>query len=432
VAAAGRAFEQAVRVRGFVGYHEAWGWARGVNDAIDSIDRLLEAGRAAEVIGLSESGLQSLSKTIESVDDSDGHFGGLRDRLQDLHYQACLEAGPEPVDLAKRLFRYELDGEFDVFYEAVERYAKILGKEGMKAYRKVAEAEWAKVPERTEEEDHHASFRHNRVARMMETLARVSGDVEGQVAVMSRDLSSAYQYWRIAGVYREAGQSDQALSWAEKGIKAFPTHTDPRLREFAAEEYHRRRRHEDALNLMWPEFAERPYLEKYQALEKHAKRAGTWPEWRERALAEIRARIAKAKEKARGQVRDRWMPVEVDHSVIVEIFLSEGSVEDAWQEALAGGCSDHLWLRLAALREDEHPEDAASIYRMHAESAIDATSGGRYEEPVKFLIKAAAAMQRAGQSVEFTAQLEALQTKFKLKRNFLKRVEEKRKSLYLS
>ena len=79
-------------------------------------------------------------------DDSDGHFGMLRDRLQDLHYQACQEARPDPVELARRLFQWELHSDFDVFYGAVARYAKILGAKGMKVYQELAEAEWEKVP----------------------------------------------------------------------------------------------------------------------------------------------------------------------------------------------------------------------------------------------------------------------------------------------
>ena len=47
------------------------------------------------------------------------------------------------------------------------------------------------------------------------------------------------------------------------------------------------------MQIMWAEFSERPFLDTYNTLEKHPKRSGTWPDWRERALAEIRLRIAK-------------------------------------------------------------------------------------------------------------------------------------------
>jgi uncharacterized Zn finger protein len=432
VVAVRRAFEKAVRIDDFVPYREATGWARGVDDAIDSVEQLLNDGQAAAVIELCESALQSLLGAIEAVDDSDGHFGTLRDRLQDIHYRACQEARPDPAELARRLFQWELHSDFDVFYGAAERYAKILGAKGMKVYRELADAEWAEVPARTAKHERSEWGQHFRITHIMESLARASGDIEEIVAVMSRDLSSAYSYLKIAEVYKETRQQDNALLWAEKGLKAFPERTDARLREFAGEEYHRHRRHDDAMKLMWAEFSERPFLETYKTLEKHAKKAGAWPEWRERALAEIRVRIAKAKEKARGQARPRWLQADDNHSVLVEIFLYEGKAEDAWREAGVGGCSDSLWLRLAANREKENPEDAAPIYLKYAEAGVAATSNGRYEEPVNLLAKAAAVMKRLDRSAEFVRHLETLRAKYKIKRNFIKLVEQKRKSLYLT
>lgn len=427
-----RAFEKAVRVRDYVPYREATGWARGVDDAIDAIEQLLNDGQAAAVIELCESALRSLLSAIQAVDDSDGHFATLRDRLQDIHHRACQEARPDQVELATRLFHWELQSDFDVFYGAAVGYAKILGARGMKVYRELAEAEWEKVPARTAKHERSEWGQHFRITHIMESLAQASGDIEQLVAVMSRDLSSAYSYWKIAEVYREARQHDSALIWAEKGLKAFPESTDVRLREFAAEEYHRRRRHDDAMKLMWAEFSERPCLDGFKTLERHAKKAGAWPEWRERALAEIRLRIASAKAKARGGTQPRWMRVDEDHSQLVEIFLYEGNPEEAWREAQAGGCSDNLWLRLAASREKEHPEDAAPVYLKQAETAIAATSNGRYEDSVGLLVKAAAVMKRIDRGTEFVGHLEALRVKYKIKRNFIKLVEQKRKSLYLS
>ena len=430
-AAVRRAFEKAVRVRDFVPYREAAGWARDVDDAIDSVAQLLSDGQATAVIELCESALQSLLGAIQAVDDSDGHFGVLRDRLQDIHYRACEKARPDPGELARRLFQWELHSDFDVFYDAAARYAKILGAKGMKVYRELAEAEWEKVPARTAKHERSEWGQHFHITHIMESLAQASGDIEQLVGVMSRDLSSAYGYLKIAEVYREARRHDNALLWVEKGLQAFPEHTDGRLREFAAEEYHRRRRHDDAMKLMWAEFSERPYLESYKTLERHAKKAGTWPKWRERALAEIRLRVAKAKEKTRAQTRPRWMQADDNHSILVEIFLHEGDVDEAWREAGLGGCSDTLWLRLAAAREKEHPEDAAPIYLKQAEAGIVRTSNGRYEDSVSLLVKAAAVMKRMDRSAEFVHNMEALRVKYKIKRNFVKLVEQKRKSLYL-
>lgn len=121
-----------------------------------------------------------------------------------------------------------------------------------------------------------------------------------------------------------------------------------------------------------------------------------------------------------------------DHSLLVEIFLHERDNEAAWGEAQEGGCSDVLWLQLAAAREKEHPADAAPIYLKQAEAALATTQNGRYDDSVELLAKAAAATKRLNRSEEFVRHLEALRVQYKRKRNFIKLVEQKRKSLYLS
>jgi len=431
VAAVQKAFEKAVRVKDFADYRETRQWAHRVNEAIDSFELLLRDGHADFVVELCESALESLVASVEYVDDSDGHFSILRDRLEDIHYDACEEAEPEPVDLAKRLFEAELYSGLDVFDGAVRRYAEILGERGLKAYRELAQAEWAKVPARTPNQDAFESHGDFRITHIMKSLAQASGNVEELVAVMSRDLSSAYQYWQIAVVCRDAGQVDEALRWAELGLAAFSEKTDGRLREFAADEYHRRTRHDEAMKLMWAEFSERRSLERYKILEKHARIADAWPVWREGALAAIRLQIEEARESVRSQKKPAWMFVGLDHSLLVEIFLYEGRSEDAWREAEAGGCFDSLWLRLADAREKDHPEDAARVYLKHADAGIAAVRNARYEEPVKLLVKAAAVMKDLGRSADFVRHVEALSAKYKVKRNFIGLLEKKRKLLYL-
>lgn len=420
ITAAYRAFQKAVETHGFVHYREAAGWASGVDDAIDAMEQLLAEGHAAAVVDLSESGLQDLAGAIESLDDSDGYISGLRDRLLGLHFQACEVSRPDPVALAKRLFQYELHSELDIFHGAAAQYATILGAKGLAAYRKLAEVEWRKVPVRTAEDGPRSSD-YFKITHMMLALARASGDVDELIGAMSRDLSWAYCYVAIGEVCREAGRFAEALRWAEKGLAAFPEQTDRRLREFAAQEYHRLGRHDDAMKLMWAMFAERQCLETYQKLVTHAQQAQQGPAWRERALAAIRADIAQSNMNAK----------RLNHSLLVEIFLHEADTEGAWSEAAAGGCSDALWRQLAEAREKDHPAEAAPVYFRLAERALGAVNNSRYDEPVRLLVKAAAVMNRLGQRDGAARQIEAMRLKYKAKRNFGKLLDQKAKALGL-
>jgi hypothetical protein len=273
----------------------------------------------------------------------------------------------------------------------------------------------------------------SRITAIMESLARKSGNVEELVAVLERDLSYASQYLRIAGIYREARLREKALAWAERGMNASPGYDGARLREFVAEEYLHNDRHADALRIVWVEFRGNPSLEGYKKLEKYALAADDWEDWRDQALAHVRKTLKNGERSsgnAAAPTHSRRYPRQ-DRSLLVEIFLYENKHEDAWMEAKGGGCHEGQWLRLAALREKQHPEDAQAIYLRLGEQTIIRASGN-YDEGVALLERAAAAARAREKSGEFEVELDLLLKKYKAKRNLQKRAAERRRFLYLA
>lgn len=411
-----QAIEDAIVPDDFVAYDEMYDYARKVDAVIDSIASLLKEGHAASVVGLTEHALRSVEKAMESVDDSDGHMSGILERLQDLHHAACKRAKPDPEELAKRLFEWELRGGWGTFSGSVDRYADVLGKKGLEVYRELAEQHWARVPcVGPDGRGSAMDAERFRITHIMEGLARGGGDVDAVIAIKQRDLSTSWAYLQIAEAYRKAKKHDLALEWAERGVKAFPQDRDDRLREFLAAEYHRRRRHDEAMALVWADFEAAPQLEEYRNLKSHADKIEQWPLWREKALEVIRKRVHHAKLNNRNR---RW--VVADHSALVEIFLWEQDFESAWREAKAGGCYDGLWRTLAAWREKDHPQDAVPIYWKDVENALKRMGNEAYREAVRLLRKIRLLMQRIGQEEKFRRELAALRAAHKAKRNFLK------------
>jgi uncharacterized Zn finger protein len=432
IAMARKTLAKAIRIRGYVDYREMRSYAAGVEVAIDAVDGLLRNGQAEGVIGLCEEGVRLLAVATEEVDDSDGYMTSLIERLQDLHLQACIEAKPDPVTLARKLFHAEMSGGFGEWNNGAEVYAAVLGAEGLAAYRTLAEAAWAEVPVVTEPGRDSGKESHYAITRIMEALARKSGNIDELVAVLERDLSHAHQYLRIAEIYRQAEERDKALAWAERGMKSMPAFEGARLRQFVAEEYRHNDRHADALRIVWVEFRNSPSLENYKRLEDFARAAEDWEDWRGQALAHVRRTIAgngSKPGKADAFVQS-WRYGKRDHSLLVEIFLHEGGEEQAWKEAQAGGCSDSLWLQLANLREKLHPDDAKAIYwRLGEQSILHAS--GNYDEGVALLERAAAQARTSGKSQEFDVELDFLLRKYKAKRNLQKRAAARRRFLYL-
>lgn len=412
-----RAIDSAVWVDHLVDYRAMHDYRDGIYAVIGSLRELLGQGYADDVVTLGEYFVAAVEAQLGHVDDSGGYMGGILHDLQDLHHAACLQARPEPEDLADRLFEWEMANTYDVFLGAMRRYADVLGEQGLARYRRLIEDEWDRVPALTAENKDSASSdsgRRYRITHLKLEMAREAGDVGSQVAVLGRDLAHAFDYLRIAQIYQDAGQSDQALAWAENGLNAFSEKPDHRLREFVASEYQRRGRRDDAMALIWRDFGESLSLGHYQNLQRHATLAGDWPRWREKALRLLRDDLAQRRQ---GRVRGwGWSPP--DGSTLVQVFLWEGDVDHAWAEATALGCTSELWLELARQREVDHPADALPIYQKQIEELLGRKNNSAYAEAVELVRRMRPAFLRLDRGPDFSTYLEDLKARHRRLRNF--------------
>lgn len=412
-----RALDDAILHRDYVEYAEVRAYVAGISAVLDSLDELLADGHADAVVALADHAIDALAKAINEVDDSNGDVCGLLHRLKDLHHAACRKAAPDPEELARHLFERELADDWGVFSGAADEYAEVLGEAGLALFRRLAAAEWAKVPALGPGENDPARYgRRHRIRAIMLALA---ADVDAEVAVMERDLSTPSAFLEIAQLYQRADRPDAALDWAERGWRAFAgQRADTRLRAFLADAWHERGRHDEAMALVWEGFAAAPGFAAYQTLKTHADRCGQWPDWRIKALNRLRERIA--------GTRPAWpgLTVRSDHSDLVAIFLWEGDDEAAWREARAGGCSHQHWLRLAERRAATHPEDALAVYHEQLPVVLPATGSGDYDRAADFLRHIRdllAALGRIDEFPRFTADLRA---QHRRKRNFIKRLDQ--------
>jgi hypothetical protein len=94
----------------------------------------------------------------------------------------------------------------------------------------------------------------------MERLAEASGDVEELVAIKAQDLSACYRYLGIAEI---SGQGKAATTKALGLGRARPegfswAFCTISLRDFLVAAYLKRKRNDEALQLTWIQFEERP------------------------------------------------------------------------------------------------------------------------------------------------------------------------------
>lgn len=206
-----------------------------INEIVLALSDLLTDEYVQEALELTHHTLNALSDVIASLDTTDEKLQVVLYNLQDLHLTVCRAAKPEPRELAKNLFQWRLNPNWDLFYDVMATYAKVLEEEGLQEYRALAEAEWASQPELQPGDEPPERFgRRFRLAYIMETLAKKTGDIEAVVWVRQKDLSQPSSFLGIAKIYEEAGRKDKALEWAERGIKAFDR-PDPDLIDYLIE-----------------------------------------------------------------------------------------------------------------------------------------------------------------------------------------------------
>lgn len=400
---------------GYVDWREVHSFSHAIDQTVDTLEELLTPEHAAALVELAQFAIERLDGVLEQVDDSDGEVQDVLSRLGDLHLDACKLARPDPEALAEDLFELEISQSFDSCSFSALTYKEVLGAAGLQRYRALAQRAWEALAPAGSTTGYNSG--RSKITRIMEDLARASGDVDGLIAIKAQDLSHAWTYFQIAEILAQNKRHDAALQWAERGLRAFPERTDSRLRDFLVAAYLKRKRPDEAMQLTWIQFEEQPGLAAYQKLHGVAVKLGVWPAQRERALQWLERAIA---QDASQTSRFKPKPSVPDTSRQVEIFLWEGNVDAAWEAAHQGQCQQGLRIRLAQALEATRAMDAIALYRQIISDIVGETHNKAYERAMELIRRVQAVMIGLGQAPQFAVYVAELRADFKRKINFIK------------
>jgi tetratricopeptide (TPR) repeat protein len=396
-----KAIDAATRTGTFVDYREASRWHAGVDAALDAVEGIASGTRANVALGLIEHAIERIGGAFESIDDSDGHLGSLLERARDIHVTAACAARPEPVALARSLFKREMEDDFGTFGGAVADYADVLGERGLAEYRQLATAAWKKVPARSG----HASTAAgdfdspHQLMGILDFFAERDGDIEARIALRMKHLSSPWDYLQLAEFCLSQGRNEEALRHAEEGLWQFEDdRLDERLLFFTVRLLNKARRKADAEAHLWRAFQKAPSLDIYKEL----RRAGGEPA-AARALAFLESRLGDSK---RQSWRDR-------PDLVVEILMLEKRFDAAWAVAKKFGASEYSMQSLVAASDVDFPHQALEFYAAQVERFASASA---YSEAVKVIARMAK-LRSAGEQATFVADLKLRHGR---KRNFMK------------
>jgi uncharacterized Zn finger protein len=399
-------------VRGFsrygaIEYADAQAYSSQVDEVVAVIDGLIGSRQSADAVSIAGFALSAVLEALEQADDSDGWIGGSAQELADAHARACAAAPVDPVELAGWLAGFVFgDGQMLSDFDA-GAYDEALGRHGWAEYRRLITQAWQKNP----------SGWHEKY--LMQELLRSAGDVDALVAIYAAELlPSGYTHLMIAREFDEVGRADEALEWAERGLREAAGSLDARLVDYLAARYEATGAFGKALAARQKAFDTGRTLASYRALRDAAGKAGQWESVRERALQQLRSDAAASA--AQSRVGFGWG----EGPVWISALIDDGDVGAAW-DAAAGVASDRQWLTLADLISSDRPADALPRYLRAIEPLRSQTGDPVYQQVAALLSKIQYCHQQLGTAPEFVAYLAALRADQKRKRNLIKLLDQR-------
>ncbi|MGW0838886.1 SWIM zinc finger family protein [Streptomyces sp. NPDC002787] len=382
---------------GYIEYADASAYARQVAEAAAALRALTAGGQAAQAVGPAEEALRLLGEAFGELDDSDGVVAQAAAAVAEAHLEACRVACPDSKRLAEWLVGNVLDDSNDVADLDPLDYADVLGSSGLAHMRQLATEALRRRPS-------------GWAARyLMERLIKAEGDVDGLVALYAQDLDpSGTTHLLIAEELESAGRADEALAWAERGLRecAAETYIDGRLVDYVCVRYAQTGRMADAVAVRRDRFRLERSLAAYRQLRSAAQEAECWEAERAAALAAL------------GEDARRERGGQYGGPVLIDVLLDDGDLDAAWREA-AGRADDRQWEQLADLSRETRPAEALGVYLRLVERSKEPTGDRAYEHLARLLLAARNCHRALGTEDAFTLFLTDLRTELKRRRKLM-------------
>lgn len=405
------AIEQATEIDDYIDEEESWGYSEKWNDIVESIRELLVSGHPDHVIDIVEYASELIENQTEQVDDSFGSLDMPLFNLEALYLEAFKQCTLPLKNLGERLFKMEMRSDF-VFEDALNKYDKVLGEEGVEAYSGKAKKEWDKLPELKPGDNDKNPDKRWRLTKIMKLLARRSGDINELIAVLRKDLSSSNNYYNIVEACQLAGEDEKALEWAERGIQSFPNLNGSRIPDILITLYHDQGRHSDVMNLIWRRFESAPSLHFLKPLKEYSVDNEEWLEWCDRAFAHARNILLGRRSYS------------FTRSELVRMLLWDNKVEEAWIEA---NKDDNLpvevWLNVADARADTNPDEAIVVYRKIVNRMLSTVRNGKYDNIIPIVCTIRDLYKRVGRDNDLETEIDRLRQTYKSKRKFISELD---------
>jgi uncharacterized Zn finger protein len=392
--------------RGFIDYRRSFEVAEVASEVLDELEDHVNSGAAEVARPASLLALTRLRKILEHVDDSSGSIGDQCQRAADLYARACRLGAPDPVKLATWLVKFRADSPgwpnlvLADFVDAFDETA--LG-----TYRRAVAALDRKLADRNQ-------VGRFEVDAMLLELADHDGDVDRAVHLLAEREHP--QYGAIVDRLRAAGRTEEAVAWIDRAVAEgrISSHGGGNAYwlspDDVARTYQGLGRIDDAIAVLRADFVRQPSVGAYRVLLDFAT-----------GVDRVDTERAWALDHARQLASDRFAA----GAVLVQLSLSDGDVDAAWQAADRYG-PGWAWRELADRGAEARPVDAADLYRPELEKDLRYPNSKLYPDIAARLSTMAKLYERGGRSADFASFIAQIRQDYGRRPSLMKALDAKK------
>ena len=288
--------ELALDLGQFISYKQSWDFVHDLEDTKSKIDDLMENGEADRAVRLYEMFLSGCYEKAEEIDDSGGNLGMFFQDLFLSWIKARQEAGHAAGETVGDILNWMENDDYGFCYNIEKEAGKVLNKAGFRLFRQ-------HFQDRFEEafrpfgsgktkyiHDYPTDVYMN--ANILKDIFIVKKDVKAYLALCEKVGTTPKDCEHIASLQKAKRRYDDALAWAEKGLKLEKEREWGNQSSYAfagirQELLNKLGRREDALESAWSEFKKYPSKYGYDRLRKYIPKKDI-SHWREKAIHEAK------------------------------------------------------------------------------------------------------------------------------------------------
>ncbi len=373
--------EEALDLESFIPYQQSWDYVSKLENVKEKIDDLVMKEAAKQCVPLYEMFLSGCYEKAEEIDDSGGDLGMFFEELFCSWIKARQKAKYATDKTVYQILKWMDNDNYGFCYNIEKELVKVLNRQGLSLFETSIHSRFdqafytAKSKNSKRIYDYPNNVRQN--ANILKVIYIAKKDIESYLSLCEKIGTTPMDCEHIANIYKERHLFRDALKWVNKGLDLensdnWPNESSWHLPTLKRELLNDMGQKQDAFESAWSELKAGPSEYTYDEMMKYVSKKGR-EYWHKKAIEEVKKASLPVIIKLCTKTKEWWVLAESikasDHEDLEAI--SHYTTEKAAQEL-----------------EEDHPVEAAKIYRALGMRIVKAKKSKYYGIALDHFLKA--------------------------------------------